>query len=91
MNGLSIADFLTKIASEGQGTCSLCTLLLGLEPRSPAVQWPALPLQWLRPRSWRRQTPASSSRVAHAGPGRAEHETGPIRGSLNPFTTIIPR
>lgn len=98
MNGLSIADFLTKIASEGQGTCSLCTLLLGLEPRSPAVQWPALPLQSPAlplqspaPPSWRRQTPASSSRVAHAGPGRAEHETDPIRGSLNPFTTIIPR
>lgn len=63
MNGLSIADFLTKIASEGQGTCSLSTLLQWLEPRSPAVQWPALPLQWLRPPS-RRLAPASSSRVA---------------------------
>ncbi|MCY1550765.1 hypothetical protein D9M68_870400 [compost metagenome] len=60
MNGLSIADFLTKITSEGQGTCSLCTLLPRLEPRSPVVQWPLLPM-------WRRQTPASSSRVARTG------------------------
>ena len=97
MNGLSIADFLTKIASEGQGTCSLCTLLLGLEPRSPAVQWPALPLQSpalplqspVLP-SWRRQTPASSSRMARRG--REEPNTRPaLSGALNPFTTTIPR
>ena len=83
MNGLSIADFLTKIASEGQGTCGLCTLLLRLEPRPPQVQW-------LWPPSWRRQKPASSSPMARRG--REEPNTRPaLSGALNPFTTTIPR
>ena len=83
MNGLSIADFLTKIASEGQGTCSLCTLLSGLEPRSPAVQWLRLP-------SWRRQTPASSSRMAQQGREEPNMITRP-KLAVYPFTTTIPR
>ena len=55
MTVASLVSFLTKNGSEGQGTCSLCTLLQRLEPRSPAVHC-------LRPPIWRlRRTPASSS------------------------------